>query len=420
MTRRLMTVLLTMSALLSMPLLAVDATPGGGGWSQWRGPGRDGSVPSFEAPTAWPAELHLAWEAEVGHSDSGVVVASGMAFTFTRVGESEIVTALDLESGSVVWRSDYAVPFRFMKIVGIHGAGPYATPLVAGDTIYTYGITEVLTAFDLSSGQQRWQRRFAEDYKVAQPFYGNSLSPLFVDGKLIVEAGGGSAGSLIAVDADTGEDVWRLDGDGPAYGSPIVADIDGHRQVVTLTQKRLIGADLESGRLLWETPFEVSAFVTSLTPLIQDSAILISGPKRPLQAFRASAKGKRWSIKELWSNDDIWMDYSSPVMAGASMVGFSVKNKGQLVVVDPTSGDITWASDPRQGENSFLISAGDLVFSTNVDGQLEVLRIQDGQAASLARYEVAQSAVWSHPALLERHILVQDQTHIRLWELRAP
>jgi outer membrane protein assembly factor BamB len=421
MTRHLRSALLLVCfAASTAPVFAADATPSGPHWAQWRGPARDGSAPSFEAPAIWPEKLRLVWQAEVGHSDAGPVAAGNRVFTFTRIDERETITALDLEDGSVLWQTGYDAPFRFMKIVGMHGAGPYSTPLVAGDAIFTYGISEILSAHDTTTGRQLWQRSFDSEFKVAKPFYGNSLSPMLVDGKLILEVGGGGKGALLAVDPKTGEDIWRLEGDGPAYGSPIVADFGDSRQIVTLTQKRLIGADLATGRLLWEQPFVVNVDVTSTTPLVHGSSVQLAGQKKPLRSYRIEKKGKRWSAEETWRNEGIWMDYSSPVMAAGSMVGFSVKNKGQLVVVDPASGETTWESEGRQGENSFLIASGDLVLSTLVDGDLEVLRIADGAAQVLATYPVAQSAIWSHPALVDRYLLVKDQSHLRVWELSTP
>src|SRR5262249_4470785 len=35
-------------------------------WTQWRGPGRDGVIAAFSAPSSWPERLVLKWKAEVG------------------------------------------------------------------------------------------------------------------------------------------------------------------------------------------------------------------------------------------------------------------------------------------------------------------------------------------------------------------
>src|SRR5262245_63979638 len=35
-------------------------------WPQWRGPNRDGVIPSFTAPNPWPEKLTRKWKVDVG------------------------------------------------------------------------------------------------------------------------------------------------------------------------------------------------------------------------------------------------------------------------------------------------------------------------------------------------------------------
>jgi hypothetical protein len=111
------------------------------------------------------------------------------------------------------------------------------------------------------------------------------------------------------------------------------------------------------------------------------------------------------------------MAFSSPVIAGGSLVGFAIQNKGQLVVIDPTTGKATWSAEGRQGEHAYLVAAGSTVLAFLVDGDLEVTSISGGRAEVLARYTVAESTVWSHPVVLDRHLLVKDASHVRLWSV---
>jgi outer membrane protein assembly factor BamB len=357
------------------------------------------------------------WAVEVGPSDSGPVVAGGKVYAFTRSGEREVTTALDLATGAQVWQESYEAPYKPMVIVGIHGAGPYSTPLVADGRIFTVGITQILTARDAATGTLVWQRSFETEYKVTQPFYGNALSPIMVDGKLVVEVGGGGNGALLAVDPATGKDVWRLPGDGPAYGSPIVAEIAGTRQIVTLTQKRLIGVDAATGKLLWETPFPVNVDNTSLTPVHHDDLLILGASRRPLRAYRVTRGAAGFEVAEVWSNPVLPLDYSTPVVAAGSLVAYTTQNKGQLVVIDPATGAATWSSEGRQGDHAYLVASGSTVLSFGVGGELEVAQIADGMASVVARYEVATSELWSHPVVLDRHLLTKDRSHVRLWAI---
>ena len=119
----------------------------------------------------------------------------------------------------------------------------------------------------------------------------------------------------------------------------------------------------------------------------------------------------------MWSNPAVSLDYSTPVVAGGSLVAFSTQKKGQLVVLDPATGAVTWSAEGRQGDHSYLVASGSTVLSFLVGGEVEVAKIADGKADVVARYDVASSELWSHPVVLERHLLTKDRTHLRLWAI---
>ena len=70
-----------------------------------------------------------------------------------------------------------------------------------------------------------------------------------------MHVGGHNAGALTAFDVRTGDVKWSWNGDGPAYGSPIVVDLGGTRQVITMTQENLVAVSAATGELLWKRPY---------------------------------------------------------------------------------------------------------------------------------------------------------------------
>ena len=81
-------------------------------WGQWRGPGRDAVVSARSAPSSWPASFQQAWRVELGEGYSSPVVAGGRVFAHSRRDPDEIVTAIDLSTGAVVWRQAYPASFN--------------------------------------------------------------------------------------------------------------------------------------------------------------------------------------------------------------------------------------------------------------------------------------------------------------------
>lgn len=387
-----------------------------GDWPQWRGPLRTGEAPDFEPPAAWPAALRLVWEAEVGRGDASPVVAGERIFVFSRIDDRETVSALSRADASLLWRRAYDAPFRPLSIVGEHAAGPYSTPVVAGDRLFTLGITEILTAWDTASGETRWQKQFTGEFKRTQPFYGASQSPIVADGLLVVHLGGPGDGALVAFDPESGAERWRVAGDGPAYGSPIVVEQGGVRLLVTLTQRQLIGVELATGRVLFREPFQLNFDVTALTPLAHQGLLILSGNETPVRGYRIERAGDAWSLVQSWTNADVAMQFSSPVIAGGKLLAFSHRNKGQLVALDPATGAQLWTGPPRSGDNAWLLATGDWVLAVYDGGEVEVFEVK-GEIRPVASYTLTDSPVWAHPALLQRHLLIKEQTRLRLWEI---
>jgi outer membrane protein assembly factor BamB len=177
------------------------------------------------------------------------MVAGGRAYLFSREGEEETLQAFELASGRRVWRQAYAAPYTVNPAAFAHGPGPKATPVVAGGRVFTFGISGVLSAHDAAGGRVVWRKEFAKEFPSTSPLYGASQSPVVDGGRVIVHVGGGGNGALTAFDAATGAVAWAWKGDGPAYASPVVAEIAGTRQVVTLTESLLVGVAADTGRL---------------------------------------------------------------------------------------------------------------------------------------------------------------------------
>ena len=75
-------------------------------------------------------------------------------------------------------------------------------------------------------------------------------------------------GALTAFDANTGDVKWSWTGDGPSYASPIAADIDGVRQIITLTQDNIVGVAAADGRLLWRRPYKTEYTQNIINPIL--------------------------------------------------------------------------------------------------------------------------------------------------------
>lgn len=378
-------------------------------WPQWRGPQRDGSVAGL--PAQWPDALKKQWEVPVGTGHSSPVVSGNRVVVFTRQGDDEVVRALDLASGKEVWRAFYPAPYVVNPAAQSHGPGPKSTPAIAGGRVFTLGITGMLSAFSLSDGALLWRLPAPP----SPPDYGATTSPLIDGSHLIVHLGGYENGALTSLDTTTGKPRWQWTGDGPGNGSPIIATIDGVRQVIAQTQKFVVGLDASTGALLWQTSFTTDFDQNAFTPVVFRDLVVVGGIDVPLTALRPRRTGGTWTVEMVWNNPQTPMFMSAPVVIGDTLYGLTMRGKGQLVAIDAATGKTLWNTQGREGENASIMGSPSWLLASSTDGHLIVARTNPGKYEEVRRYPLSSSALWAHPAVAGGAIIVKDADSVICW-----
>ncbi len=395
-----------LTAVLSAQNAALD-------WPQWRGPNRDGALASFTEPKAWPESLIRKWKIEVGTGYATPIVVGNRVYAFTRQGENEVMRALDAASGKVVWETSYPAPFELNSAAARHGPGPKSTPTFDNGRLFTLGMSGIVTAFDATTGKQLWQK----PAPAVQPIYHTAQSALVDRGLVILHVGGNNQGALTAFDAATGAVKWAWNGDGPGYGSAILAEFGGTRQVILFSQQNLIGVDAASGQLLWRVAFMARATTNSITPLVYGQTVIVSGQGKALTAYTISKRNDQWAAELAWENDQLQMSFSNPVLVRDAVFSLSPLNSGQFFWADAKTGNTLWRSAPRQAGNAAIVRAADYLFVLKDDGQLVVARSTPGGFEPLKTYTVADSATWAPPVISGNRVFVKDVSTLALWTL---
>jgi outer membrane protein assembly factor BamB len=386
-------------------------------WNQWRGPNRDGVVAPSSLPTSWPETLKPGWKLTVGVGHSSPIVVGNTVIVFARQEDREVVSRVDLDTGKVVWQDGYDAPYTVNPIARAHGPGPKATPVAGNGKLYTFGITEILSCYDVGSGKLVWRKNFAGQFRSTSPDFGTAASPLVDRGLVIVHVGTSGQGALTALDAATGEVKWRWTGDGPSYVSPIAVDLAGTRQIVTQSQSSIISVAADTGKLLWSIPFTTPYVQNIVTPLLYKDLLIFSGLDQGVMAVRAVKRGDAWVPETVWRNRDVGMYMNSPILSGDLLLGLSHKNKGQFFCLEAGSGKTIWMGDGRQGDNAAMVLSGPFVLSLTSDADLVVAKVGAGGLEPVRKYKAAESQTWAHPVLVGRRLLIKDATTLALWTI---
>ena len=432
-------------------------------WPQWRGPQRDGHVPKFSAPAKWPDSLKQVWKIEVGAGPSSPVVADGKIYLHTRDGDDEVVSCFRLSDGSRIWQQRYTTPFipnpqavitRFFP--ASKGKGPFATPVVHRNRLYTLGVDRVLSCFDVKTGDLKWRhhelkqdipdkivyecppcgcnidgKEFDQPGKCSAcnmdfgpkgletsaqnggNYYGAAASPLIEENLIIVNTGNPNSGDLAAFDLQSGQEKWRWRGPSPSSSSPVVAVLHGVRQVVVLTRHNLAGVAVANGQQLWSHAIESDAQI--VTPIVFEDLVIYSAYRSPTNAIKIKQENNAWSADSAWTNKDITLYISTPVLVGDKLWGLSYANRGQFFAMEARTGNVLWTSEGRQAQGAAILNAGATLLALTDEAKLIAMTPELASYKTLANYQVASSPTWAHPVIWEKNILVKDETSLTLW-----
>jgi outer membrane protein assembly factor BamB len=384
-------------------------------WSQWRGPQRDGSVAASALPQTLPSGIKPAWRVEVGEGYSSPVVAGARVFVHSRRDPEEVVTALDIASGKVLWQQSYAAPFAKNQYAVRMAKGPNSTPLVVNGIVYTLGVTGVLSAWRADDGSLAWRKDYSSMVDTSKLFCGTAISPLFESGSIVIQVGSDvHGGQILALDPAAGTVRWTWKGPGPGYASPITIAAAGVRQIVTMTNQSIVGVDARTGAGLWSIAFPDEWHENIITPLWTGTHLIVSGVRQGTQAYTLSQSEGSWRAAQVWKNGEVTMYMSPPVVADGVVYGLSNRRKGQFVALDAATGATKWSTEGREGEHaSVLVSPQHILFLTNA-GELVAIRRGATGYAEERRIEVASAESWAVPVFVPGGVVVRDAQALTL------
>lgn len=197
--------------------------------------------------------LDLVWKRPLGSGYSGVSVVDGRAVTMFSDGEFDNLVALDTDTGEEIWRYRIASTYRG------HGGsadGAHSTPIVDEGVVYGLGAKGELFAVNLGVGKQVWSKKIDEELGARTPYWGYATTPLVEDEVLIVQTGCSEGRSISGFSKGTGVLLWSVGDDEVGYQSPAVVTLAGQRQVVTVSNKLMMGILPESGEVLWRHQYD--------------------------------------------------------------------------------------------------------------------------------------------------------------------
>jgi outer membrane protein assembly factor BamB len=394
--------------------LVCAAVAEAGDWPQWLGPNRDGS--SSETVAAWKEAPKVLWRYPVGEGNSSPVIAQGRVFIHDKVKDKdeEELFALDAASGKLLWQVVH--PRAAFK--SLYGNGPRATPAVAGDHIYTFGITGILRCNMASTGKPVWEINTLKDFGATNLFFGMSCSPL-VEGNHVLINVGGKGASVVAFDKESGAVAWKALDDKASYSSPIAFGQGKDRQVVFLTQQGLVSLNPIDGSLFWRFALVDLLLESSSTPVRVGDMLVASSITYGSTGLRLQTKDDKPNATQIWKNDALTCYFSTPVPVGSDHLYLvsgtkppALSSQATLHCIDARTGKELWQK-PKVGKyHAALLRTGNQkLLLLEEAGNLVLLDPDPKEYRELARAKICEET-WAHPALADGRLYVRDMKEV--------
>ncbi|OFW36044.1 MAG: hypothetical protein A3F70_19190 [Acidobacteria bacterium RIFCSPLOWO2_12_FULL_67_14] len=402
--------------LVSTPLLLLaGAVAGAQDWPQLLGADRTGVYRGPAPADTWgPQGPTVVWRKRVGQGFSGPVVAQGRVILFHRVGNEEVVEALNVRTGATEWR--YAYPTSYRDDLGFD-EGPRAVPVVAGGIVYTFGAEGQLHAVDLAKGTRVWSVDTMRRFNVRKGFFGAAGSPLVEDGRVVANVGGPNAG-IVAFDARSGRQLWAATSDEASYSSPAAATIGGRRVAIFLTRAGLVGLDPSTGTVLFQRPWRarMAASVNAATPLVIGDLLFVSAEYGPgAGLFRVNGT----TLDPLWASDEALTNhYATSIHHEGHLYGFHGRQEfGQSFrAVELRTGKVRWSEERFLAGTVTL--AGDRLVILRERGELVIAPASPDGFRPLARAQILPPTVRAYPALSDGFLFARNEDTLVCVDLR--
>nr|WP_231845838.1 PQQ-binding-like beta-propeller repeat protein [Rhodopirellula baltica] len=413
-----------------------------GSWLGFLGNGRTGVMPEreFEIPTS-ADEITRRWDIGIGEGWSSFAVADGIAVTLEQRDEMECVTAYRLSDGQLLWLVEHEA--NHFQALG--GGGPRSTPAIIPATelspgrVYAQGATGTVWCLQLTDGEVLWKRDLIEitgwtiEESEQAISWGRSGSPLIVDNLCVLPLGGPASASdegrsLIALDAATGETVWRSGDQQISYASAMIMTLGGKRQIVSVNEADITGHDIESGKILWSFPWEgksnSGANCAAAMPAGENQFLIgkgYGGGSSLIQVTRvdnatnanddtskdASSETETFVAEEIWHSSRVLKTKFNHTLVRDG-IAYGLSN-GALQAVEIESGKRLWEQSRRDrlGQGQAVL-VEDVLVVQGEEGEVVLVAADPDDYQELIRIPALQHKTWNIPTVVDNLILIRN------------
>jgi len=392
-------------------------------WPRWRGPRGDGTWFGPEIAKELPDNgLERVWKSTLYPGFSGVTVKGNRVYTMDRppveeFGEMERVVCFNALDGIALW--DFAYPSEYGNLS--YGKGPRASLTIHEEKVFGFGAMGHAFCLNAKDGKKVWFRNLSSEENASRPIWGFSGAPEVFGGEVLMHVGARPAGSILALDLDSGQTKWKAGSDKKAgYAPPLPILRDGRRELICWGPNRIMGLPIGGGKELWQVPYEVKYGVSITKPIYHDGIALVCGYWDGAMAIRlGDAPG---DAKLLWKDEERLCGLMSQSLYREGLC-YLLDRRNGLTCFELKTGRILWTDGHRlttAGRNPqaslVWVGKGGDALSLNAEGELVFLNLsKDGYREHWRDQLVGKT--WAHPAYAGSRVYARSDRELACFQL---
>lgn len=341
-------------------------------WPQWRGPDGQGISTEKNLPTEWSETKNILWKTPIpGQGYSQPIIWGKRVFLTTAVeggpapathqppkhlvGDKEFkhpewygvdkvhtfkVLCLDRDSGKILWER---VAYEGTVYDYRHKRGTYAapTPVTDGKNIWAYFGSEGVYCYDLN-GKLIWKKNLGG---IGTLGMGVGSSPVLYGNTIILQCdqeADGKDSFLTALDAKTGNEVWRVKRPvSVSWTTPILLKAGGRNELITSGNEFLISYDPATGKEYWRANGLKSNAIA--TPVVNQGLVIHSAgyPQKSIVAVTPGGSGVIDDTDKIaWRYNKGTAYVPSPISYGEYV--YLMSDAGILTCLNAKTGEIVY------------------------------------------------------------------------------
>jgi outer membrane protein assembly factor BamB len=336
--------------------------------------------------------------------------------------DNEFVQARSVKDGSEIWTTRLGNVGRNQ---GPQYPGARSTPTVDGALTYALGSDGDLACVETRTGNVRWQKSLRSDFDGKPGNWAYAESPL-IDGELLICTPGGSEATLVALDKQTGDVVWKSvvpGGEAAAFASATVVEAGGVKQYVQMLQGGLVGIDAKTGKFLWRYDESAKGSPANIpTPVSRNELVYSSTGRGGGGLVKLSVQQDTIQVEQIYQNARLPKAIGGSVLVGDHLYGTTDQ---ALLCVDFATGDIKW-TDRSAAPGSILFADGRLYLHGEKSGEVALIEAtpeayrEKGKMTPPGQPERGKAMAWAYPVVANGRMYIRDFGVVWCYDVKAP